>query len=339
MFKNVYQDDIMKKAQHDAVRNTVGWYLWTHQLLVVTGEDADSFLDKMFAKPIANLKIGKARYTTMLNEEGIIIDDVVIFRLEEKKFWITTLFVRKMIAWFDQHKGDSSVAYTDETPSWEMYAVQGPNSKALINAIAKEDVEDQSFFSIRDNKIDDIPVKITRAGFTGEKMGFEIYVAPDKAPLIEAKLAEAGKAFDALQVTEFQVMVWTLATEKGFYLMGDIAYTNPFEVGLERGIKWDRDFIGKEALEKVKEEGPKRQMVGFVVDNEEAHIPDRAKGGPGVLIYVDGKAVGRVAKFTYGFTAGRSIGIAVVDSENAKIGDRAVINGYDATLTDRVFVS
>lgn len=84
--KNVFKYDDMKRREHMAVRQTAGWYLWTHQLLEVTGADAARFLDYVCPKPIANLAVGKERYTTILNHDSIIIDDVVIFHMEENKF-------------------------------------------------------------------------------------------------------------------------------------------------------------------------------------------------------------------------------------------------------------
>jgi aminomethyltransferase len=338
MFKNVYKYDAMKRAQHEAVRNTVGWYYFTHQLLEISGKDATVLLDRIYTNPIATLKPGGARYTTMLNEDGLILDDVVIFRLEENRYWISTLFVRKLIAWLDTHKGASQVEYKNVTGDWDMYAVQGPKSRDLINAIAAENTDDQKFFTIRENKINGVPVRISRAGFSGEKIGYEIYVAPESKGLVEAKLAECGKAFNAVQVTEFQVMVLTLTTEKGFYLMGDIDKTNPFEVDLARGIDWNKDFIGKAALEKVKAEGPKRKLLGFTTDEDDIHISSRDRGGAGDAVIVNGEEVGRVAKFTYGFTAGKSIGYALVETAKAKVGDKAVINDNAAVLTERVFV-
>jgi aminomethyltransferase len=219
-----------------------------------------------------------------------------------------------------------------------MYAVQGPKSKDLINAIVAKNVDDQKFFTIRDNKIGDVPVKISRAGFTGEKVGYEIYVSPENKGKVEAKLAECGKAFNTVQVTEFQVMVLTLATEKGFYLMCDIDKTNPFEVDLARGIDWNKDFIGKAALEKVKAEGPKRRLLGFTTAEDDIHISSRDRGGAGDAVIVNGEEVGRVTKCTYGFTAGKSIGYALVETAKAKVGDKAVINDNAAVLTERVFV-
>lgn len=338
MYKNVYKDDAMKKEQHMAVRNTAGWYLYTHQLMEVKGEDATAFLDYLYANPIGNLSITRARYTTMLNEEGQILDDVVIFRMEENLYWVSTLYVRKLKAWFDAHKGDYKVEYRDITKEWDMYAVQGPKSLEMLNAMVEVPVENK-FFQILDNKIDGIPVKINKGGFTGEKLGYEIYVAPEHTKEIIAKLRAVSPAYDAKQVTEIQVMVWTLPTEKGYYLMCDIGWTNPFEVGLDWGIKWEKkDFLGKEALLKIKEEGAKRTLFGFTVDEDDVFIPGRNLGGPGAAVIKDGEEIGRVTKMTYSYCLDKNIGYVLVDNSKAKIGDKVLLHGYEAVLTDKVIV-
>ena len=126
MYKNVYKYDEMKRSEHMAVRTTVGWYLWTHQIVEVTGADVVPFLEKLFPKNIGNLAGGRERYPTMLDEQGQIIDDVVIFRMGESKFWVSTLFKVDLMAWFAAHKGELDVAWEDQTLQWLMYAVQGP---------------------------------------------------------------------------------------------------------------------------------------------------------------------------------------------------------------------
>lgn len=330
------KNDATMRAQHEVVRNAVGWYYWTHRLLEVTGADATAFLDKIFVNPIAKTKVGGAKYTTMLNEDGIIIDDVIVFHLEENKYWISTLYMKELVAWLNAHKSASQVEYKDITSITEMYAVQGPKSKDLLNAFLAEKVDDLKYFTIRDNKIDNVPVKIARGGYTGER-GYEIYVAPENKGLVESKLAECGKAFGAMQITEFQVMVWTLPSEKGYNLMSDIGGINPVEAGFDGAIDWSKDFIGKAALEKVKAQGPKRQLLGFTVDDDVAHIAARDKGSAGAAVMVNGEEVGRVTKFTYSYTIGKSIGFALVDRAKAKVGDKATINGYAATLTDRIW--
>lgn len=338
MYKNVYKYDEMKRAEHMAVRNTAGWYLYTHELIEVTGEDAAAFLDYLYANPIANLAPSRARYTTMLDEEGKIRDDVVIFRIEENRFWVSTLYTRKVLPWYKAHKGEYQVAWKDITKDWDMYAVQGPESKNILNDILDQPVDGQKFFQILDNSIDGIPVKINRGGFTGEKLGYEVYIAPEHTRLVIDKLREAEPKFGAKQVTEIQVMVWSLPTEKGFYLMCDIGWANPMEVGLDKGIGWDKDFIGKEALLKIKEGGPKLILLGFITKDEDIFIPAKNLGGPGTPVMYDGEEVGRVTKVTYSYVLDQNIGYALVDNSKVKIGDKVMLHGFEAELTDKVFI-
>ncbi len=338
MYQNVYKYDDMKRSEHMAVRETFGWYYFTHQIVEVTGQDSDVFLDEIFANPVANLKPGRARYTTMLNEQAEIIDDVVVFRMEDKRFWVSTLFAFKMLQWFDAHKKERDVAYKNITEQWDMYAVQGPKSRDVINSLTELNVNDQKFFEIRENRIDEIPVKISRAGFTGEKMGFEIYVSPAQGAQIEARLKKAEKEFNGRQVTEFQVMTLTLPAEKGFYYMRDLMHTNPFEVGLEHGIDWNRTFIGREALAEIREKGPEKEMIGFTVDQADVQINHKCFGGPGDPVLKDGEEAGRVSKFTYSFVLDKNIGYILARKGSLKKGDKVMIHGYEAVIADKPFI-
>lgn len=338
MYKNVYKYDEMKRSEHMAVRTTVGWYLWTHQLVEVKGTDAAAFLDKMMANPIANLAVGRERYTTMLDEKAEIIDDVVVFRVEENVFCVSTLFKTYMIAWFDAHKDGYQIEYADITPEYHMYAVQGPKSKEMVNALVAEPIDDLKFFSFRKNTIDGIPVIINRAGFTGEKLGYEIYAAADQADVMEEKLRAAAVPLDGKEVTEFQVMAWTLPTEAGFYYMRDLRHCNPLEVGLDRGIGWDKDFIGKEALLKVKEEGAKREMVGFTVAEVDIKIHGKHLGGPGDPVLLNGEKVGCVSKIVYGYVKDTNIGYILANKGALKVGDKVMIHGYEGVITEKNFL-
>jgi aminomethyltransferase len=327
--------DAKVKAQHEAVRKTAGWYDFTHQLLEVSGKDATGLLDRMYVCSIAKAKVGGAKYTAMLNNNGIIIDDVIVFRLEENRYWISTLHISRPVKWLDANKGALDVAYKSVTSDWTMYSVQGPKSRDLVNAVLAEKVDDMKFFTIRDNKTGQVPVRVARSGYTGEEFGYEIYIAPANKELLEAKLAENGKALGAMQITEVDVMAYTLATEKGYVLMTDICDTNPFEVGMEKAIDWSKDFTGKAALEKVKAEGAKRELIGFTVDDINAKIYGGPKGAP---VIKDGEVVGKATKFTYGVTVGKNIGFALIEKGKAKIGDRVTLNYVEAVLTDRQFV-
>lgn len=338
MYKNVYKYDDMKRGEHMAVRNTVGWYLWTHQLIEVTGKDSAVFLDMIFPKNIRNLAVGRERYTTMLDEKGEIIDDVVVFRMDTEKFWISTLFRVELQRWLAAHKGEFQAEWTDITNQWEMYAVQGPKSLEMVNALVKEPVDGQKFFEIKDNEIDGIPVYINRAGYTGEKLGYEIYYPKAEAPTQEKKLRALAESLGGKEVTEFQVMAWTLPCEAGFYYMRDLRHTNPFEVGLGDGIHWDKEFIGKEALAAIRDAGAAREVVGFTVADADIHIKGRNMGNEGEKVFVDGEEIGRVMKITYSYTREINNGTIICRKGALKAGDKILIHGHEAVICSPKFL-
>lgn len=320
--------DALKVREHETIRNHVGFYDFTHQLLEVTGPDSGKFLDTMFVNTIQGADVGRAKYTTMLGEDGNIIDDVIVFRIEEYKYWISTLYIDKMIKWFDEHKGDMDVEYKDITDNLAMFAVQGPKSKEFLNSILENTIDDMKYQEIRDNKMDDKTIKIARSGFTGE-LGFEIYVDPSCSEFMEEKLCETGRKFEVDKITS-DVILTSLPMEKGYVLMSDLEGTNPIESGFEWSIHWDKDFVGKEALDKTKIEGPKHSLLGFIID-EDIEI------NPNTIITIGEEEVGKVTNSTYGYTVEKTIGYALVDNELAKIGDKVLINDNEATLVERVF--
>lgn len=335
MYKNIFKYDDMKRSEHMAVRTAVGWYFWTHQLLEITGPDVTAFLEYMFPNNIGSLAVGRDRYTTMLNEQGEIIDDVVIMRMDEDRYWVSTLFASKTDDWWYYHQGDYDVDWSEITDEWEMYAVQGPKSKEVVESLVRDSISGLKFFAHMDTEIQGIPCMINRGGFSGEKLGYEIYVHPEDCDALEAVLKPAVEKAGGKQVTEFQVMAWTLPTEANFYYMRDLAHTNPFEVGLEKNIKWDKEFVGKEALLKVKEEGPKREMVGFEVPEADIYIRSKQYGGPGEPVYLDGEEVGRVSKMVYSYVREVNNGYILAEKGKLQIGDKIKIHGYDAVITEK----
>ena len=340
MYKNLYKYDEMKRGEHMAVRTTVGWYLWTHQLVEVTGEDVNAFMDRFFANPISNLAVGRERYTTMLDDNGEIMDDVIVFRKAEDKYWISTLFSRIMIPWFDARKGELKAEYSDVTKQYHMYAIQGPKALEMMNAMLKNPIDELRFYSFADfdqNEINGMPVMVNRAGFTGEKVGYELYIRAEDADAMEDILRAEAEKLGGREVTEFQVMAWTLPTEAGFYYMRDLRDCNPLEVGLDKGINWDHEFIGRDALLKIKEEGPAREMVGFTLEEESFNIPSKHLGGPGAPVLLDGEEVGRVAKLVYGYVKDTNIGYIFAKTGALKPGDKVMLHGHEAVICEKVF--
>lgn len=325
------KNDELRRKEHEAVRNSVGYYDFTHQVLDVFGKDAEDFLDKIFVNDIKNMKNTHALYTTMLNEDGKIIDDVIIFRLEKDKYLISTLYIDKMIKWFDKFKNGFDVEYKNITEDLTMFAIQGPKSKELINKIVDEDISDLKFFTIEDNSLGDIALMVARAGFTGE-LGYELYVQSDKKDILEEKIKEAGKEFDLVNITT-DVIIGSLPGEKGYVLMSDLEGANPLEVGYGWTVAWDSDFMGKDALLKAKE-NVNRDLFGY-------ELLEDGKVEAGDIVLLDGKEIGEVTKFTYGYTVEKYIGYCMIEKDKAVEGKKVEIKtkagSLEAKLCDRVF--
>lgn len=327
----LYQDESLR-AQHNAVRSAAGWFDFSHRLLEVTGQDAPAFLSKMYPANLDKVGVGKAKYTVMLDEDGLICDDVIIFRLEEKKYWISTLYAKDLLKRFGWHRADYDVAYEEVTGQWKMYSVQGPHALEIVNGVVDDSADDLKRYSIRDTAMDDIPVKVARSGFTGEALGYDLYVPAEYQEAVEARLTEEGDKAGALHITEIDVMAMTLAAEAGYCLMLDIRGCTPYEVGFENAIDWNKDFVGKKALKKVRDKEPTRKLVGIEVPDCDAVI----YGGPkGADVKKGDKVIGRVTKFTYGYTVEKNIGYALIDNGSAQIGDTVTCNGYDVIITEK----
>lgn len=320
------------RRQHEAIRNTAGWYYFTHHLIEVTGEDACKVLDRMCTSSISKLAVGRERYTMILDQKGIIQDDIIIFHLDENTYWVSTLHINRELSRLEEAAKDHKIAFRRITEEWDMYAVQGPNSTAFVNAIVETSVDDMKFFSIRDTTVDGIPAKVARSGFTGEKFGYEIYIPVANTKVVEEKLRANQDRFEAVEVDEVDVMAFTLSTEKGFVLMTDVYGCNPFEVEMDKNIDFSKDFVGCEALKALKEKPVTRKLVSFILEDDEALV----YGGPkGAMVVKDGVVAGRATKMTYGVTIGKNIGFALIDSTKAEIGDEVTLNGYKAVLAER----
>lgn len=309
--------------EHTAVRTTAGWYYFTHHIIEVEGPDAAALLDYVYTNDIAGLAVGRARYTMMLGLDGVAQDDCIIFHIEDQKYWISTLHRPRTLVALTANKGEKDVEFRSRTEELDMYAVQGPRSRDLVNAIVAEPVDDYKFFSIHGNKVGDIEVKVARAGYTGEKLGYEIYCKAEDHEVIEEALCSKQREFDALQVTTLDVMAYTLATEAGLVLVPDIDRSTPFECGMERYIKWDKEFVGKEQALAAKDAPKKLHMWGITVDQKDA----RLHGGPfGAPVKKDGKEIGRVSKYTFGFTVDKGVGFILVDEGSVQPGDEVILN-------------
>ncbi len=330
----LFKEDAKARAQHQAVRENAGWYRWTHDLVRVTGKDATAFVDWLFVNSVGKAAVGRTKYTTMLNEDGKIIDDTIVMHMDENVWWISTLYAPQFIKWADAHKGAYDVAYEDIAKTVDMYAVQGPNSLAVMNAMLKEPVDALKRFQVADNRIGDVAVKIHRSGFTGE-LGYEIYCDMADSAAVEAAIRAAAEQYHAPEITILEVYVRSLPVEKGFALRQDMYLLTPYECGLGWSVNLDKDFIGKEALLKAKEQGPQYRLMGLEYLNESYEdIAQRE------TVYSYGVPCGFVRAAIYGYTVDKNIGFAVIRADKAIVGERVTVGQNDspAIITEKAWL-
>ena len=330
----LFKEDTVARAQHQSVRENVGWFQWTHDLVEVTGSDAGKFLDYLFVNSIYKAVVGRTKYTTMLNEDGKIIDDTIVMHMGENHYWVSTLYAPQFIKWADAHRSGFDVSYRNITDETVMFSVQGPNSAKMMNAFTKSSIDDLKRFQVADNQIGDVQVKVHRSGFTGEN-GYEIYCTKSDAVAVEAALREVGKSLSAVELDILEVYVRSLSMEKGFALRQDMFGLTPYECGLDWSVDLEKDFVGKDALLRAKEEGPKQMLMGleFLAESYE-DITQRE------IVYSRGIPCGFVRAVIYGYTVDKNIGFAVIDRAHAVVGEKVTVGSNDspAIVTDKCFL-
>lgn len=327
----LFKDDKTARLDAQTIRQSVGWYRWTHDLVEVTGADALDVLQKIYVSDLSKVPAGKTKYTAMLNENGEIIDDVIVMHMEEGKYWISTLYGPRLEPWVQAHTEGEDIAFRLITYDWDMFAIQGPDSPAAMAQLTDKPVADMKRFAVAPNTIGGIPVYIHRSGFTGED-GFEVYCAPADTPAVTTAIDKAVTAAGGREIYTLEVYVRSIPMEKGFALKQDFKGLNPFECGLGWSVDLEKDFIGKEATLAIKE-SPRFRMAGLVFDRESTEdisIWER--------VYLYGVEAGRCAQAIYGYTVDQNIGFATL---RADIPDGARVtvgpNGSPATVCKKVF--
>jgi aminomethyltransferase len=302
--------------EHFIVRQKVGVFDVTHMgEFFVRGNDALAFLQKVTINDAAELKPGKVQYSAMCYQNGGIIDDLLVYRMENQYMLVVNASnLQKDFDWLQSQKfGDVELENVSDATS--LLAVQGPKSLATLQKLTKEDLSKIEYYSFTSNTLAGIPMIISRTGYTGE-LGFELYFNADaeQAKKIWNTIFDAGKEFGIAPIGLGARD--TLRLEMGYCLYGnDIdKTTHPLEAGLDWITKINKgDFNGKGAILKAKQEGLKRKLVGFT-------LPDRTLARHGYEIVNNGRIVGHVTSGTFSPSLQKGIGMGYVASELAAVG-------------------
>ncbi|MCX7984706.1 MAG: glycine cleavage system aminomethyltransferase GcvT [Bacteroidetes bacterium] len=258
--------------EHNAVRTTAGIFDTSHMgEIVVSGKDAQSFLQEVTVNDVSKLSIGKVQYTVMCNDHGGIVDDLLIYRLDECEYLLVVNAINrdKDYKWLLEHRR-GVVTISDRSDEFAMIAVQGPQSLAIVQKLTNIDIMNLYNYHCTYGEVAGESMIISRTGYTGE-IGVELYFQADETLCAKVwkALVDAGREFGI--VPAGLGARDTLRLEMGYRLYGqDIdETTSPLEAGLDWITKLAKPmmFIGKNELLRKQQQGIKRRLIGFVVSD------------------------------------------------------------------------
>ncbi len=300
-----------QSAEHHATRNKVGLFDICHMgEFAITGSSSEAFFSNLLTNDVKGMKDGQAMYNFMLNEAGGVIDDCILYKFDTEKWMLVVNAgnIAEDFEWLTKH-ADENTTVIDNSDTTAKLDLQGPNAPKLMKKIAgEESIKGLGFFKFRDNiDMNGVKVLLSRTGYTGE-IGFELYCDTKDAIKLWDMLLKEGEELEiepcGLGARD------SLRTEAGLPLHGHevapdfAAVGNPWNFVYE----WDNhDFIGKEVLNKVKEDGIKTFVIPFMMDG-------RSKAMPGWNVLENGEIIGTVVSGVISPTLeNRPIGFLKID--------------------------
>jgi len=307
--------------EHRAVRTRAGLFDVSHMGEVnLFGPGAVAFIQRLVTNNLDRIAVGQAMYTPMCTPEGGIIDDLLIYRLDEARLMavVNAANTDGDLAWMRAHLGDG-VTLTDVSAETALLALQGPRAPAILARLVREPIDLIKYYWFREGiEVAGRRAIVSRTGYTGED-GFELYVPAEDAVHLWQAILEAGKA-DGILPAGLGARD-TLRLEAGLLLHGNDmdTTTTPMEVDLGWTVKLQKgDFIGADVLRRQKALGTTRRLAGFVLE-------DRAIARHGFPVLIDGRPGGIVTSGSFGPTVEKNIGLAFVPPSHAAPGSRIAV--------------
>jgi aminomethyltransferase len=304
---------------------------------LITGKDATKLVDRVITRDVRKMSVGQVFYTPWCDESGKVIDDGTVSRLAENRYRWTA--ADPSLRWFHQNALGMDVQLEDISERVAALALQGPTSAALLRAVSDADIGGLKYFRVTHGRIADVPVEISRTGYTGD-LGYEIWIPAERAVQVWDRLMEGGRPFDIhaagmLALDVARVEAGLLLIEVDFFsskkaLIESQKYS-PFEMGLGRLVQLDKaPFVGRQALREEQKRGPARQIVGLEIDwpqverlFEQVGLPPQVPAAASrthVPVYNEGRQVGKATSTTWSPVLKQLIALATVNSSEAAPG-------------------
>jgi len=324
--------EVHHEHEYNAIRNACAMIdISPLYKYLVTGKDATKLVNRVITRDINKVKVGQVIYCCWCDEDGKVIDDGTISRLEENVYRWTA--ADPSLRWFKQNGLNMDVQIEDISEKTAALALQGPTSGQLLKVAAEADIANLKYFRVTRGKINGIPVDISRTGYTGD-LGYEIWVPWNDAVKVWDALMTKGKQFD---IHAAGMLALDVARVEAGLLLIEVDYTSskkalipsqkysPYELGFGKMVHLDKEnFVGKTALQLDAKNGVPRQLVGLEVDwveVEEQHdkfgltpaAPSQASR-VAVPVYSGSKHVGKATTTTFSPLLKKLIALASVDT-------------------------
>ncbi|MBQ7503108.1 glycine cleavage system aminomethyltransferase GcvT [bacterium] len=311
------------KNEHLTVRSEAGIFDLSHMGEIdVYGPDALEFVNYLVTNEVSNLAEGQCLYSCMCRENGGIIDDLLVYRFPDKgpgdyHFWliVNASNCDKDYAWVEEHK-KGAVTVKNISAETALVAIQGPKSQEILQKFTKADLESLRYYHVLCGDFKGKPAVISRTGYTGED-GFEIYIANEQAAEVWKALREEGGCLPIGLGARDTLRLEAVYSLYGHEITDD---TNPINTSLGWVVKLDGgDFIGRDALKKVKEAGAETAIVGLALQGRAIPRSGYAVNDP------EGNNVGTVTSGTFSPSLGRGVCLALVKASCRKPGTELTI--------------
>jgi aminomethyltransferase len=307
------------RDEHLAVRRSAGLFDVSHMgRFEFGGEGAEDHLQRLLTNDVAALAPGHAIYSLMCNEKGGILDDLVVYREAKDRFLVVVNAANRNqdAAWMRSHL-PANATFDDRSSELCLLALQGPRAPELLPE-GSSDTEDIPYFGFRPGEIAGTRALISRTGYTGED-GFELFVDSGSATQVWDAILDHGKSAGVLPCGLGARDATRLEAALRLYGSDMDDTVNPYEAGLGWTVKLGKgEFIGREALNQIKAEGPRRTLVGL--KTAAGDIPRH-----GAAVMAAGKRTGTVTSGTHSFFLGHPIALAMVEAASFRVGDKAAV--------------
>lgn len=305
--------------EHLAVRTKAGLFDVSHMGEIrVKGPQAMAFLDWLTPNAVARLAHGQIHYTAFLYENGTFVDDLLLHKIDDQEFLlvVNASNVDKDFDWVKRHAAGWDVAVTNESDATGQVALQGPLSLQCLQPLVDIDLSQIKYYWFAFGKFQGLPVMIARTGYTGED-GFEVYCPTEKTEQVWNAVLETGRPLGMVPTGLGCRNTLRLEAKMALYGHEIDDTTNALEADLSWIVKLQKgDFLGREALLKVKEAGLTRKLVGFRMlekrDIARDHMP----------VLIDGRQAGYVTSGSPSTTCGVNLGCAYVPMDHTEVGSR-----------------